>query len=135
MKYRSFYIILFFGFIITACMSSKNPVIIGHRGAKGHLAENTLPSISKAIELGVDGIEIDIFKCASGELVVFHDKTLEKLTNSTGYIEELVLDSIRRIEVLNGYSIPTLEEVLDLINGRVFLNIELKGSALSLIHI
>ena len=116
-------------------MSSKNPVIIGHRGAKGHLAENTLPSISKAIELGVDGIEIDIFKCASGELVVFHDKTLEKLTNSTGYIEELVLDSIRRIEVLNGYSIPRLEEVLDLINGRVFLNIELKGSALSLIHI
>ena len=132
MKYRSFYIILFFGFIITACMSSKNPVIIGHRGAKGHLAENTLPSISKAIELGVDGIEIDIFKCASGELVVFHDKTLEKLTNSTGYIEELVLDSIRRIEVLNGYSIPTLEEVLDLINGRVFLNIELKGSATAL---
>ena len=129
MKYRSFYIILFFGFIITACMSSKNLVIIGHRGAKGHLAENTLPSISKAIELGVDGIEIDIFKCASGELVVFHDKTLEKLTNSTGYIEELVLDSIRRIEVLNGYSIPTLEEVLDLINGRVFLNIELKGSS------
>ena len=132
MKYRSFYIILFFGFIITACMSSKNPVIIGHRGAKGHLAENTLPSISKAIELGVDGIEIDVFKCASGELVVFHDKTLEKLTNSTGYIEELVLDSIRRIEVLNGYSIPTLEEVLDLINGRVFLNIELKGSATAL---
>ena len=107
MKYRSFYIILFFGFIITVCTSSKNPVIIGHRGAKGHLAENTLPSISKAIELGVDGIEIDVFKCASGELVVFHDKTLEKLTNSTGYIEELVLDSIRRIEVLNGYSIPT----------------------------
>ena len=132
MKYRSFHIILFFGFIITACMSSKKPVIIGHRGAKGHLAENTLPSISKAIELGVDGIEIDIFKCASGELVVFHDKTLEKLTNSTGYIEELVLDSIRRIEVLNGYSIPTLEEVLDLINGRVFLNIELKGSGTAL---
>ena len=54
------------------------------------------------------------------------------MTNSTGYIEELVLDSIRRIEVLNGYSIPTLEEVLDLINGRVFLNIELKGSGTAL---
>ena len=58
---------------------------------------------------------IDIFKYKSGELVVFHDKTLEKLTNSTGYIEELVLDSISRIEVINGYRIPTLEEVIDLI--------------------
>ena len=102
--------------------------MIGHRGARGHLAENTLPSIAKALELGVDGIEIDVFRCASEELVVFHDQTLEKLTNATGYIEQLDLDSIRNIEVLNGFTIPTLEEVLNLINGRVMLNIELKGS-------
>ena len=121
------------GTMILSCTPKQNPLVIGHRGARGHLAENTLPSIAKAIELGVDGIEIDIFKCASGELVVFHDKTLEKLTNSKGYIEQLTLDSIRKIDVLNGFTIPTLEEVLDLINGRVFLNIELKGTQTALL--
>ncbi len=114
--------------MISSCTPSKNLLVIGHRGARGHLAENTLPSIAKALELGVDSIEIDVFRCASGELVVFHDQTLEKLTNATGYIEQLDLDSIRNIEVLNGFTIPTLEEVLNLINGRVMLNIELKGS-------
>tara|TARA_B110000444_G_scaffold104868_1_gene99118 strand:- start:20558 stop:21316 length:759 start_codon:yes stop_codon:yes gene_type:complete len=121
------------GTMILSCTPKQNPLVIGHRGARGHLAENTLPSIAKAIELGVDGIEIDIFKCASGELVVFHDQTLEKLTNSKGYIEQLTLDSIRKIDVLNGFTIPTLEEVLDLINGRVFLNIELKGTQTALL--
>ncbi len=126
----SLFLVLFV--IMLACTPPKTPLVIGHRGAKGHLAENTLPSISKAIELGVDGVEIDVFQCASGELVVFHDKTLEKLTNATGYIEALDLDSIQRIEVLNGFSIPTLGEVLDLIKGRIFLNIELKGSQTAL---
>jgi len=113
---------------MASCTPPKNTLVIGHRGARGHLAENTLPSIAKALDLGVDGIEIDIFQCASGELVVFHDKTLDKLTNATGYIEALDLDSIQRIEVLNGFTIPTLNEVMDLVNGKVLLNIELKGS-------
>ncbi|MDA9679802.1 glycerophosphodiester phosphodiesterase family protein, partial [Flavobacteriaceae bacterium] len=91
-------------------------------------AENTLPSVAKAIELGVDGIEIDVFLCESGELVVFHDKTLDKLTDSQGYIEDLSLDTIKKINVLGGYKIPTLEQVLELIDGKVFLNIELKGN-------
>ena len=81
------------------CTMQSFPIIIGHRGAMGYIAENTLPSIEKAIDLGVNGVEIDIFKCASGELVVFHDKTLEKLTNATGYIEALDIDSIQKIEV------------------------------------
>jgi glycerophosphoryl diester phosphodiesterase len=121
-------IFLLMSLMISSCTPSKNLLVIGHRGARGHLAENTLPSIAKALELGVDGIEIDVFRCASEELVVFHDQTLEKLTNATGYIEQLDLDSIRNIEVLNGFTIPTLEEVLNLINGRAMLNIELKGS-------
>ncbi|MDA0985646.1 MAG: glycerophosphodiester phosphodiesterase [Bacteroidetes bacterium] len=121
-------IFLLMSLMISSCTPSMNLLVIGHRGARGHLAENTLPSIAKALELGVDGIEIDVFRCASGELVVFHDQTLEKLTNATGYIEQLDLDSIRNIEVLNGFTIPTLEEVLNLINGSVMLNIELKGS-------
>lgn len=113
---------------LLSCSNDYQPLIIGHRGAKGHVAENTLPSISKAMELGVNGIEIDVFLCQSGELVVFHDSTLEKLTDGSGYIETLTLDSIQKINVLGDYKIPTLNQVLDLINGQVFLNIELKGS-------
>ena len=109
------------------CTPPSAPLIIGHRGAKGHVAENTIPSIAKAMELGVDGIEIDIFLCKSGELVVFHDKKLNRLTNAQGYIESLEYDSIQKIKVLGDYKIPTLEEVLELIDGKVFLNIELKG--------
>ncbi len=109
------------------CTPPSPPLIIGHRGAKGHVAENTLPSIAKAIELGVDGIEIDIFICKSGELVVFHDKKLGRLTNVQGYIESFEYDSIQKLKVLGEYKIPTLEEVLELIDGKVFLNIELKG--------
>ena len=109
------------------CAPPNHPLVIGHRGARGHVAENTLPSIKRAMELGVNGIEIDIFRCASGELVVFHDRSLDRLTDSKGSIENLTLDSIRKIDVLDGYSIPTLDEVLDLIAGEVFLNIELKG--------
>ena len=102
------------------CAPPNHPLVIGHRGARGHDAENTLPSIKKAMELGVNGIEIDIFRCASGELVVFHDRSLDRLTDSKGPIENLTLDSIRKIDVLDGYSIPTLDEVLDLIAGQVF---------------
>jgi len=119
---------LVFNLIMVNCTMHSFPIIIGHRGAMGYIAENTLPSIEKAIDLGANGVEIDIFRCASGELVVFHDKTLEKLTNATGYIEALDIDSIQKIEVLEGYTIPTLNEVLDLIKGRIFVNIELKGS-------
>lgn len=115
------------------CSDSYTPLIIGHRGARGHVAENTLPSIQKALNLGVDGIEIDIFRCFTGELVVFHDQTLDTLTNSKGLIENLSLDSLRKVSVLGGYQIPTLEEVLQLVNGEVMLNIELKGNQTALL--
>lgn len=120
-------------FTLINCDNQTIPKIIGHRGAKGHIVENTLESIEKAMELGVDGIEIDIFKCKSGELVVFHDKTLNRLTDAEGLIESLDIDSIRKIKIFNKYKIPTLKEVLDLIDGKVFLNIELKGTETALL--
>jgi len=111
-----------------SCKNTSKPLVFGHRGAKGHAAENTLSSIQKAIELGVDGIEVDVFRCGSGELVVFHDRSVEKLTNGIGFIEQMSLNSIKKLNVLDQGKIPTLNEVLDLIDGQVILNIELKGS-------
>ena len=107
--------------------SNHNTLSIGHRGAKGYVAENTYESISKAIELGVDGIEIDVFKCASGELVLFHDKNLKELTGESGLIENLTIKELEQFLVLGKYKIPTLKDVLTRIEKPLFVNIELKG--------
>ena len=107
--------------------SNNNTLSIGHRGAKGYVAENTYESISKAIQLGVDGIEIDVFKCASGELVLFHDKDLKELTGESGLIENLTIKELEQFLVLGKYKIPTLTDVLTRIEKPLFVNIELKG--------
>lgn len=106
---------------------SSTVLKIGHRGAKAHVAENTLASIKKAIEIGVDAIEIDVHKCASGELVVFHDFTLDRMTNGSGEVENYSLTQLKRLRVKGEHEIPTLEEVLEVISKKCKLNIELKG--------
>ncbi|NMH87262.1 glycerophosphodiester phosphodiesterase [Flavivirga algicola] len=106
---------------------NKTCLRIGHRGAKGYVAENTIESIQHALSLDVDGIEIDIHQCASGELVVFHDFTLDRVTNGSGEISEHILSELKHLKVKEQYSIPTLEDVLNLIDKKCLLNIELKG--------
>ena len=100
---------------------------IGHRGAMGYVVENTLESIQKALDFGVHGVEIDVHLCASGELVVFHDFTLERMTNGTGAISKYTLSELKQLKIGHKFQIPTLEEVLELINKECLLNIELKG--------
>jgi len=101
---------------------------IGHRGSKGYVAENTLESINNAISLGVDGIEIDIFKCLSGELVLSHENNLKRLTGKSGQLEKLTLNDLKDFLVERKYKIPTLNDVLIKIESPLFVNIELKGS-------
>src|SRR5690606_10045478 len=100
---------------------------IGHRGAKGHAPENTLESIKKALSLGVDGIEIDVHRCASGELVVFHDFTLDRMTDTSGEISKFTLNQLKKVKVKGHNQIPTLSEVLKFIDNKCLLNVELKG--------
>lgn len=105
----------------------NNFLKIGHRGAKGHLAENTLESIQKALEIGVDAIEIDVHKCASGELWVIHDFTLDRTTDGSGEIAKRPAELIKKLRIEGRYKIPLLTEVLDRIEGKCMINIELKG--------
>ena len=100
---------------------------IGHRGSKGYVAENTLESINNAISLGVHGIEIDIFKCLSGELVLSHENDLKRLTGKSGQLEKLTLNELKKFLVVGKYKIPTLKDVLTRIEKPLFVNIELKG--------
>ena len=114
------------------CKEKSNTLItIGHRGAMGHETENTLASIQKALDLNVDMIEIDVFKIASGEIVVFHDEKIDRLTNGSGDIESLDLEALKNLTVEGNHKIPLLSEVLDVINHKVPLNIELKGPGTS----
>ena len=106
---------------------NMNVLRIGHRGSKGYIAENTLESINHAILLGVDGIEIDIFKCLSGELVLSHENDLKRLTGKSGQLEKLTLDELKKFLVIGKYKIPTLTDVLTRIEVPLFVNIELKG--------
>ena len=124
MKNFSFLLIIA---LLNSCISNKDILVVGHRGAMGHVLENTIESVQKAIELNVDGIEIDVFKSKTGELVVYHDPFLSRLSNSNAFIEQISLDSIKKIELIGGYFIPTLKEIVDIIPEKIFLNIELKG--------
>ncbi|MEZ5479371.1 MAG: glycerophosphodiester phosphodiesterase family protein [Thiolinea sp.] len=108
-------------------MSERALLCFGHRGAMGHAPENTLASIRKALELGVDWIEIDVYQ-VDGHLLVFHDDRLERMTDGRGYLQDHSFAELRRLRVTGSTeTIPTLQEVCTLINGRVGLNIELKG--------
>ena len=99
----------------------KNKILkIGHRGAKGHVVENTLASIQKALDFGVHGIEIDVHLCKSGELVVFHDFTLDRITNGSGEISAFTLSELKQFKIEDKFEIPTLEEVLNIINNSCF---------------
>ena len=93
----------------------------------GHETENTIASIEKALQLGVDMIEIDVFNIKSGETVVFHDETLERLTNAEGEIEDWSYIELQKVIVEKQHKIPLLQDVLKVIDHKVRLNIELKG--------
>jgi len=100
---------------------------IGHRGAMGYEPENTLVSFQRAIEFGVDMIELDIHLCHSGELVVIHDETVDRTTNGSGRVEDKSLAELQSLDAGFGQKVSTLIEVLNFINKRVKVNVELKG--------
>lgn len=100
---------------------------IGHRGAKGYEPENTLIGFQKAIELHTDGIELDVHLSADGEIMVIHDETIDRKTNGQGLVNSLSLPELKRFRIKNKHTIPTLSEVLDLVNRQCFVNIELKS--------
>ncbi|MFA9188468.1 glycerophosphodiester phosphodiesterase family protein [Flavobacterium sp. FBOR7N2.3] len=112
---------------LSNCGSNKM-LVCGHRGAMGHETENTLASISKGVELKADMLEIDVFKIKTGEMVVFHDDNLDRITNAKGKIEDYSFEDLRKVLVGGKHQIPTLQEVIETIDKRAVLNIELKGT-------
>jgi len=112
---------------------------IGHRGARAYEPENTLRSFKKALELGVDAVELDVRRTKDGEIVVIHDAEVDRTTNGKGLVGDLTLKEIKELVTEKGEKIPTLEEALDFLDKKVKILIELKEigleeKVLSLIH-
>lgn len=106
----------------------NRPILkIGHRGACGYAPENTLASFAKAMELGVDMIELDVFCCHSGEIVVIHDESVDRTTKGKGLVSEMDYEDLCFLDAGDGEKIPLLSEVFDLVERSVKINIELKG--------
>uniref|UniRef100_A0A7C1FLR6 Glycerophosphodiester phosphodiesterase n=1 Tax=Caldilinea aerophila TaxID=133453 RepID=A0A7C1FLR6_9CHLR len=113
---------------------NTQPAIFAHRGARCVAPENTLPAFTRALEMGVDGIELDVHRSADGHLVVIHDFTVDKTTNGQGRVEQMTAAELRQLDAggyfspqFAGVQIPFLEEVLDLVGDRCRLNIEIKS--------
>ena len=96
-------------------LKNKNHKIIGHRGAAGIKFENTLTSILEAIKAGVEYIEIDVQETSDHKIIVFHDAYMDRLTPKKGFVCEMTLNAIQSIKLNNGDSIPTLNDVIDLV--------------------
>ncbi len=108
--------------------------VMAHRGASAYAPENTLQAFTKAMEMGADGLELDVHLSKDGHLVVIHDEKINRTSNGRGAIKDYTLAELKEFDVgswfnkdFTGATIPTLAEVLDLIDGwEGVLNIEIK---------
>ena len=110
------------------------PKIYAHRGASAVAPENTLPAFEKALEMGADGIELDVQATADGALVVLHDFNLDRTTTGAGQLRTRTLQQLAGIDAgvrfddaYQGTPIPTLEQVLDLVGDSCLVNVEIKN--------
>lgn len=101
-------------------------ITIAHRGAKGYEPENTLSAFQKALDLRASGIEFDVHLSIDGEIIVFHDETIDRMTDGKGAVKDLSLSELKRFRIDGNHEIPTLSEVLDLVDRKCLVNIELK---------
>lgn len=109
----------------------ENTKLIGHRGASAYYSENTIESFIKAIELDVWAIELDVRRCKSGELVVMHDATVDRMTTSRGSVAKKSLQDLQALSFKKGGSVPTLSQALDAIAGRAVVILDLKEEGIA----
>ena len=108
-------------------MKKFDGIMLAHRGLHGgSIAENSIPAFAAAADRGI-GIELDVRLSSDGEVVIFHDDTLERMTGMSGGVSNYTAKELAKLSLADtGYGIPTLREVLALVNGRVPLLVELK---------
>ncbi len=101
---------------------------IAHRGASLECPENTMLAFRRAIEQGVDYIETDVQLTRDGEIVIMHDETLDRTTNSSGLVRDYTFAQLQGLDAGSGEHVPALRELLELARaGHIRLCIEVKG--------
>ena len=113
--------------------SQALPLIIAHRGDLSTAPENTLPAFQRAWDAGADGVELDVRVTRDGQLVVFHDGTLDRTSNGRGPVSSCTLEEIRSLDmgswfdpVFKGETAPTLDEVFESLPHDFLINVEMK---------
>jgi glycerophosphoryl diester phosphodiesterase len=113
----------------------ERPLNFAHRGASHEAPANTLAAFRRAVELGADGVELDVHLSKDRQLVVIHDFTLETTTNGRGLVQNHTLAELKELDAgswfgpaFAGERIPSLQEVIEAVGQRLLLNIELKAS-------
>lgn len=107
------------------------PEVIGHRGCAAENPENTVAAVEAAAAVA-DAVEVDVRRCSTGELVVFHDESLDRLTDETGRVDETPCETILDLEIGDsGESIPTLREVFEAVPPEKRLVLDLKEPGLA----
>lgn len=101
------------------------PLVISHAACGGHAPENTLAGIRKALDFGVDGIEIDVQASSDGVPVLMHDLTVDRTTDGSGKVASMSLEELRTLDT-GDEPVPTLDDVLALTIGKALLVIEVK---------
>jgi len=95
-------------------------ICIAHRGASAYEPENTIRAFKRAIEMGCEGIEMDLRRSKDGKIVVIHDETVNRTTNGKGKVSEMTIDEIKKLDS-HGEKIPLLSEVLSEVKAEVYL--------------
>jgi glycerophosphoryl diester phosphodiesterase len=103
------------------------PVIVAHRGASSSHPENTLVAFDAAVASGADLVEFDVRMTIDRVPIVMHDADVSRRTDGTGFVHELTLAEVKRLDAGSRAEVPTLREVLDLLSGRAGVDIEIKN--------
>lgn len=131
---------------LTLCLNAQNHVdtilsklnnpdlqevlVVAHRGDWRNFPENSLAAIESAVKMGVDIVELDVQRTKDGQLILMHDKTLDRTTTGKGNISDWTLDSIRTLKLRNGcaiktiHNVTTLEEALTYAKGKILINLD-----------
>ena len=107
-------------------LNAPRTLIIGHRGASAVMPENSLAAFTLAVEQGADGIETDVRLSKDGRPVLVHDASLQRLSGNPGKVCDLTVDELKRIEIGQGQTVASLEDLFNLLGSGVLYNLELK---------
>ena len=110
------------------------PLVLAHRGANKRAPQNTIPAFRKAVEFNADGIETDVHLSKDGKIVICHNYTIDATSDGTGLISDYTCDELKKFDFgsyfssdFKGVTLPTLNELLDVVKNMKLINIEIKA--------